>query len=116
LPEGWYHDREPIAAKPCRSGGLTDRALQPARQFLENLIAGVATESVVDSLEALQVDDHDGELPPFGARRVQPLGQAVEEQLAVGEARQGVVVGNVGELFLLVDVVEARRRCRPRDP
>jgi len=53
-------------------------------------------ERVVDDLEVVQVDEQDGDAP-LGAERA---AEALEEELAVGQAGERVVVGLPGELGL----------------
>ena len=58
----------------------------------QELVAGHVAEAVVDDLEAVEVEEEDGEVivrAPLGARDglVEPVG----EQGAVGQAGQGVV-------------------------
>ena len=49
------------------------------------------------------------QLAPLRPRDVHGLRQTVEEQLAVGQTRQRVVIGDVGELLLFADVIQCER-------
>ena len=57
-------------------------------------------EAVVDGLEVVQVDEHDADRRPPANRAHDRVLDAVGEQRPVGEARDRVVEGLVGELVL----------------
>ena len=78
----------------------TTRAAKTFGDLLKQLVADIVSETVVHSLEAVEVDQHDREdvLRPFGPR--QRLIHAVTEQGAVGQAGQAVMKGLLGELLL----------------
>jgi hypothetical protein len=57
---------------------------------------------VVDDLEIVQVDEQQEDPVPMAAGQRQRLFQPVHEQAAVGQARQAVMLGQVGQLVLLV--------------
>jgi hypothetical protein len=63
----------------------------PRRDLLEQLIAVLVAERVVDLLEPVKVEDEDGR--QTAAR--QRLGDPFREELPVGQAGQGVVLGLV---------------------
>jgi len=56
--------------------------------------------TVVDRLEAVEVEIHDGEPCPPTLRHHHALLQAVGEQAAVGEPGQRIVVGDALELLI----------------
>ena len=70
---------------------------EPVGRLDEDPVAGGMTQAVVDPLEAVDVDEHDGE-PPAAA---EPLGHAVEEMAAVGQAGQRVHRGRGQERLLV---------------
>jgi hypothetical protein len=59
LPEARHEDGELVTAQTPYGLALTKHASQPARQLLENTIAVVVPERVVDLLEAVQVHQHE---------------------------------------------------------
>ena len=53
-------DHEFIAAKPVNSAGITDRTVEPLRDFDQQLVAGRMAVGVVHVLEAVQIEQRDG--------------------------------------------------------
>ena len=85
------HDAELVAAEPGHQVVVAEHAGQARTDLLQEQIAEVMTERVVDLLEVVQVDQHHGELavdPPGGLDRV---GELELEQHPVRHPRQGVV-------------------------
>ena len=71
-----------------------------ASDILEQLVAGVVAERVVDDLEVVEIDEGDGH-PVVGPLRVaQGLFEAVLEQRAVGQAGESVVVRHEANALL----------------
>ncbi len=81
------HD-ELIAAKARDRVTRAQGALQPRRDPHQQLVAGAMAEAVVDELEVVDVQEHDGDL---GVRPRQRVPEAVHEQHAVGQTGQGIV-------------------------
>ena len=74
--------------------------------LLEQLVAGVVAEAVVDLLEAVEVDEQHGERRR--AERSRPRERLVEpvaEERAVGETGQAVVERLAGQLLLEPDAL-----------
>ena len=71
---------------------------QPLREALQQLVAVAVAHRLVDHLEAVEVEEEDGEPlpPPLGAGQRRP--QMPEQQAAVGQVGQRVVVGQVLDL------------------
>ena len=94
------HDGELVAAKARHRVGFTDRGVQAPGDALEQLVADVVAQRVVDVLEVIEVEQvqaHDV-LVTSGMRRA--LAQAVEEQRAVGQVGQAVVLSEVLDALL----------------
>ena len=89
-------DGELVAAEAGDDVARSQDAAQPLGHAAEEAIAGAVAERVVDDLEVVEVDEQHGDAP-LGAQRA---AQAREEELAVGQARERVVVGLPGELVL----------------
>ncbi len=68
--------------------------------MLEQQVADVMTEGVVDALEAIQIEEHDGHALLVALGLGQGLIETVEQQAAVGQAGQGVVVGHMPDALL----------------
>ena len=103
------HDHEFVAADPsCHLAGFDrasqhiaatqDRA-QPVGHQTEHLVADAVAQSVVDLLESIAIDEHDGEVVAGVARRAL---QRRFDQLANGRA-----VGHTGETVGTCGIPEA---------
>ena len=68
--------------------------------MLQQPVAGLVAEAVVDDLEAVQVQEHQRHGPTRALRARHRLAQAVAEQHAVGQAGEAVEIGQVAELLL----------------
>ncbi len=88
--------------------------LQAARDalghHLQQAVAGVLTEALVHPPEAVEVEQQHRGLALAGGGALHRLLQPLHEELAVGEAGEGIVVGQVVEpglvLLLAADVAE----------
>ena len=84
-------DGEFVAADAGDGVGLAQQRAQPLADFLDELVAGIVAERVVDLLEAVEIEHQQGDLLARAAIAGQRLGQAILEQGAVGEAGELVV-------------------------
>jgi hypothetical protein len=73
---------------------------QPVAELAQQLVAEPGAERVVDVLEAVQRDEQHHHAPRFLLRQRDGVGQRLEEQGAVGQAGQAVVVRHVLQQFL----------------
>ena len=78
------HDGELIAAEACDRIAIAQRALQAFANLLQCLIADLMTQRIVDLLEAVQVQDHEGDGGAIGFRLAQRLLDPLAEQHPVG--------------------------------
>jgi hypothetical protein len=88
-------------SSPPRRPTVSDSRISlPRRQrhLAEDAIAGLMAERVVDVLEAVEIDEQDGQPGLVAVRTLQCLVQPVAQQQAVGQAGQRVVVCLVVEL------------------
>ena len=76
------------------------------RHRLQELVAGVVAERVVDVLEAIEVEEQHGRLQTAALRQRDGLGEVLLQEHAVGQPGERVVVGEPPDLFL------RRARCR----
>ena len=90
-------------SSPPRRATVSDarkRAAQARRHFLQNQIAGVMAERVVDLLEAVEIDQQHGEALLIAMRAQDRLLQPIEEQRAIGKIGERVVIGQVGDALI----------------
>ncbi len=115
LDVGQQHD-ELVAAQPADGVDLAHAGAHPQRHFTQHDVAGLVAVGVVDGLELVEVEEHDGGAAALAAPGGQRLVQAVQEQDAVGQAREGVVLGLVAHLLFdalaLADVGQHRHIAR----
>jgi hypothetical protein len=93
-------DRELVATDSSHGGARPQVVLQPAGDVDQHLVAGGMAAGVVDVLEAVDVDHHDGEERSQPGSSGQRLFGSVGEQDAVGQTGQGIVESLVRELLL----------------
>ena len=86
--EVFEDDDELVAAHARDSVAFTDAVLQPASDFLQELIADVVAERVVKCLEVVEVDQHQGAVAVMPSTAGQRTPEPVEHQAPVGQARQ----------------------------
>ena len=106
LVAGVEHDRELVAAEPRERVALPQRLLQARADLAQHLVARRVPERVVELLEAVEVDQQQGDVAVLVLDR---LGQPVEQMAAVAEARE--VVGDrvaLGGAQAVDDVSPAR--------
>ena len=77
-----------------------DGALQARGGGLEQAVAGGVAERVVDVLEAVEVEEQHRDARVLPARAHDRARQALRQQRAVGQAGEGVVVGEVAQFLL----------------
>ena len=87
-----HHD-EFVAGEPADGIAGPQACRQPLRHGDEDPITGVVTQPVVDDLEAVQVQEQDGDAAAAPLRLRQGMGEPVHHQDAVGEVGQWVVEG-----------------------
>jgi hypothetical protein len=85
-------DGELVATGARQSVGSTDARIQAGNNFLQKKVANVMAEGVIDLLETVEVNAHDGGAR-FGTTCAgERLREPVIEEHAIGQAGQGVVV------------------------
>src|SRR5690606_13549598 len=80
-----------IAALPADGIGTPHAALQAQAVLLQQPVADPSSQRVVDLLEAVHIDEHQGNPPAMPGRQYQALVQAIQQQHAVRQPGQGVV-------------------------
>ena len=89
------HDDEFVAAEPRHDVALAHAGQKALGNLDEQQIAGVMPQGIVDDLETVHVDEHDRQLPVLAAGSEQGLSQPGFEVVAVEEAGQRIVPGEV---------------------
>src|SRR5207245_4215535 len=96
------------------AGGLYD----PLRDRLQQPIARLMAEGIIDVLEVVEVEEHDRHRALAALGEGQRVLHAIAEQIAVGEQRQGIVERQLPQLLLerlaLADVAEIERETLDR--
>ena len=80
------HD-ELVAAEPRHGVALAQVMAQPPRDVLQQAVARLVAEAVVDVLEAVEVDEEERELLAAPLRERERALQRVHEHRAVGQVR-----------------------------
>ena len=93
-------DRELVAAEAGGGVGGADAGRDPLGHLEQHPVAGGVAEAVVDGLEVVEVDEHDGHADALAQRPRHGVADALVEQRAVGQVGDRVVEGLVGELLL----------------
>ena len=93
-------DGEFVAAEPRQRVAFAEQVLQALRRQLEEPVAGLVAEGVVDVLEAVEIEEQDRK-PGIGAREpVQLLVETLRKQETVRQSGQRVAPEQVlGRLF-----------------
>src|SRR5205814_7482123 len=111
--DGRQQYRELVATDPRDGVVVTQYRPEPMAGLDEYLVAGMMSERVVDAFEAVQVDQHDGQMSArIVVGRLQRGSQATFEQRTVGESGQWVVQGQVlvgGGMFEYASLVAEHR-------
>ena len=105
-------DQEFIPPLPADGVRLADAAGQAQCNSLQELVAHHVAEGVVDGLETVEVEEQQGDALAVAGGAGEGLFETIVEQGAVGQAGQGVVLGQEGDARLgglaLGDVGENR--------
>ena len=89
--------RELVAAQPRGRVARAQDARETRGDRAQELVAGGMPEGVVDRLEAIEVEEQDGDGRRMPAQPRQRLPEAVEEQRSIRQPRQVVVQNLVGQ-------------------
>ena len=100
-PFGQY--REFVTAEAGHHVDLAHTGGKPFRHRAQHLVARIVAKAVVDVLEAVQVEEQDGQHLAAALGPLQRLVERLAEQAAVRQFGELVVVGEeTGALFLLL--------------
>ena len=96
LQRGQEH-HELIATEPRDAVHGAHGDQEPFGDLAQDRVAGGMAVRVVDLLEAVEVDEDQAGRLPRALGQGQGLGEAIDQQVAVGESRQGIVSGLLGQ-------------------
>ncbi len=105
-------DHEFVAAQPAHRVFDTYRVQQPLRDGAQHGITDIVPQGIVDVLESVEVDQHDGDLLPVSLGQLHRHSQTLRKQLAIREPSQRVMVGEKIDP-LLVDLLLGNVLDRP---
>ena len=91
---------ELVAAEPGHGVALAQGLHEAVGDALDDLVAGLQAQEIVDQLEAVEIDQHHGQQLSRPLRPLDRLRQPVVEQQAVGQPGQRVVVGEAAQRLL----------------
>ncbi len=111
-------DRKLVATQSGWGVTLTQAFTQAMPCLLEQSVANVVPQRIVDTLEVVQVEEQKGDAIAVPDRLIDRMLQPVLEQGSVWQLRQRVAVGKKGGLFsgpadAAVQRPLERNRCRP---
>ena len=108
--------RELVASEPRQDIGLPRALFQQPGNALQEIVAGLVAETIVDVLEMIQIDDEDGSGGPVPRRSLDLPTQFPFKPPSVVKTGQEVVIGEIlelpcplpalGDILYLVDDVE----------
>ncbi len=92
-----HQQHELITADPRQSVLAAQVFAQAQGHVPQQQIAHVVTKGVVDRLETIQVDEHQGEAAALLLHPVHGLVDTISQQYPVGQSGEGVVQGQLGQ-------------------
>ncbi len=93
-------DRELVAAHASDMAVLADLVAQPLGDRLEHRVALGMAECIVDRFEPVEIEEHDRAGHIAGRGVAQRFAEQLADPATIGQARQYVHVGEVGQAFL----------------
>ncbi len=102
------HHGKGAAAEVRHAFGIRVRLLEPRRHLLDQPVAHVAAERIVDGAQFLHIEHHDGAAVAVGGVVSQALRQALTEERPLGEAGQAVEIRQKVNGFVLVEVLKRK--------
>jgi hypothetical protein len=96
------HDAELVAANAPDDAEVAHGRAQAGRHGGQDLVPERVAVGLVDALEVVEVEQHDGERPLLAARHGQLPAHDLLEAAVVGEAGEGVAVGQLLEVAVVL--------------
>ncbi|MCY1398059.1 hypothetical protein D9M71_130850 [compost metagenome] len=95
-----HQQHELIAAYARQRVLAMEIGAQAQAHFAQQLVAHMVAEGIVDRLEAIQVNKHQGETATAFGNLVHGLVDTVGQQYPVGQSGQGVMQGQLGQFLV----------------
>ena len=112
VARGLHDETESAATEVREQFGRVQMALEAVGDLLQQQVAGMPAEGIVEGREVLDVEHRDRRrTAPADARFERPH-QAFAEQAALGEASQRIEVRQEADLVFLVEVLQRERQVR----
>ena len=99
-PDRGLDNRELVRAKPRDRVALPHRRAQPPRHRLQQPVANGVTQRVIDSPEAVEIDEQDRDMLPAAPRNSQRVLEMLSQQYAVRQRGEAVMLRHEGETCL----------------
>lgn len=96
----FQHDDELVTPQPRHGIGLANTVRQTRGDFLQQQVAPVVAQSVVEDFEVVQVNEHQRTLALKPGAQGQHMLQPVQQQLPVGQLGQWIAEGQMVNLVL----------------
>ncbi|MCY1391745.1 hypothetical protein D3C76_421830 [compost metagenome] len=87
----FQQDAKLVAAQARQGIAFAQPRLQQGADMPQQFVARRMAAGIVDQLELIQIEEHQGMAPRVAGQAVQRLFQAIFEFTAVGESGQGIV-------------------------
>jgi hypothetical protein len=87
-----------IPPQPGHGVGLTALPLQPLGYLLEQVIADIMPQSIVDGFKFVQIEKEDSHPRPMPVRFTHRLVESIAKEQPVGQAGQAVMMGQLVEM------------------
>jgi hypothetical protein len=105
LPQAFEHDDELVPTEPGHGVALAHAGHQALAHVLQQQVADVVSTRVVEALEVVQIDEEQRSALLIARTHDQRVLQAVQQQPAVGQARQRVGERQQLDAFLVLLLV-----------
>src|ERR1700735_1969390 len=98
-------DNELVAAFPCKRVDFPDGLVQPIADQLEKSISTFVTQTVIDRLEAIEVDPANSKQLALATGDGHRLPQAAFQQEPIGQPGQAVELRTMDDLLVKLTVL-----------
>ena len=98
-------DHELVATQPCDGVGGANATGEPAGDEVEELIAGVMPEGVVDKLEIIEIQRHDADGNLVALAQPHRMLESLVEQGAVGQPGERISASLIRQLHQQLPVL-----------
>ena len=107
-----HDDAKAVGADPRQVILAVESVYEPLRDGIENLVAAAMAQRLVDIAETLEIEQDHGYHLRLATARAHLLAQAVDEQGAIGQPGEHVIVREIFQFLLLLDGLQRERDIR----